>query len=206
MKPNVGSIVELTMVMSRPWRSMMACQYGSDAPPSGSTPIATPASRIAAMSMTSPRSSTYGPTRSSCRVVGAFSAAVAAIRRTPAFAAASSSFARSWIQRVTPVSAGPPCGGLYLNPPSSGGLCDGVTMIPSASRSLPAVVPGQDGARNDRRRREAAFPLDDRLDAVGRRGPRAPSTGPARRARACPGPCRGARRCPADAGSRRSPG
>ena len=37
------------------------------------------------------------------------------------------------IQPVTSVSAGPPCGGLYLKPPSPGGLCDGVTTIPSAS-------------------------------------------------------------------------
>ena len=42
-------------------------------------------------------------------------------------------FARSSIQRVTVVSAGPPVGGLYLKPPSSGGLCDGVMTIPSAS-------------------------------------------------------------------------
>ena len=35
---------------------------------------------------------------------------------------------------MTSVSAGPPLGGLYLKPPSSGGLCDGVTTIPSASR------------------------------------------------------------------------
>ncbi len=34
---------------------------------------------------------------------------------------------------VTAVSAGPPSGGLYLIPPSSGGLCEGVTTIPSAS-------------------------------------------------------------------------
>ncbi len=31
------------------------------------------------------------------------------------------------------VSAGPPSGGLYLMPPSSGGLCDGVITMPSAS-------------------------------------------------------------------------
>ncbi|SIJ37343.1 Uncharacterised protein [Mycobacteroides abscessus subsp. abscessus] len=38
------------------------------------------------------------------------------------------------------VSAGPPCGGLYLNPPSRGGLCDGVTTIPSArSAGLPRL-------------------------------------------------------------------
>ena len=42
-------------------------------------------------------------------------------------------FARFWIAPVTRVSAGPPLGGLYLNPPSSGGLCDGVITTPSAS-------------------------------------------------------------------------
>src|SRR3990172_7554423 len=42
-------------------------------------------------------------------------------------------FARSSIARVTSVSAGPPCGGLYLNPPSPGGLWDGVITIPSAN-------------------------------------------------------------------------
>ena len=31
------------------------------------------------------------------------------------------------------VSAGPPDGGLYLKPPSSGGLCEGVITTPSAS-------------------------------------------------------------------------
>ncbi len=36
---------------------------------------------------------------------------------------------------VASVSAGPPCGGLYLKPPSLGGLCDGVTTIPSASHA-----------------------------------------------------------------------
>ena len=39
---------------------------------------------------------------------------------------------------VASVSAGPPDGGLYLKPPSRGGLCDGVTTMPSARpRSLP---------------------------------------------------------------------
>jgi hypothetical protein len=33
---------------------------------------------------------------------------------------------------VISVPAGPPSGGLYLKPPSGGGLCDGVTTIPSA--------------------------------------------------------------------------
>src|SRR3954452_16847525 len=45
---------------------------------------------------------------------------------------ASSSLARSWIQPVISVPAGPPLGGLYLNPPSAGGLWDGVTTTPSA--------------------------------------------------------------------------
>ena len=39
--------------------------------------------------------------------------------------------ARSSIHLVTCVSAGPPCGGLYLIPPSSGGLCEGVITMPS---------------------------------------------------------------------------
>ena len=34
------------------------------------------------------------------------------------------------------VSAGPPLGGLYLKPPSWGGLCDGVITTPSASPAL----------------------------------------------------------------------
>src|SRR5690625_809688 len=40
--------------------------------------------------------------------------------------------ARRAIAPVASVSAGPPCGGLYLKPPSRGGLCEGVTTIPSA--------------------------------------------------------------------------
>ena len=59
---------------------------------------------------------------------------------TPARPAASSALARSWIHRVTSVSAGPPSGGLYLNPPSAGGLCDGVTTTPSAGGAGPAAV------------------------------------------------------------------
>ncbi len=44
----------------------------------------------------------------------------------------SSSLARAAITLVASVSAGPPVGGLYLKPPSRGGLCDGVTTMPSA--------------------------------------------------------------------------
>ena len=46
-----------------------------------------------------------------------------------------SSLARFAIQLVASESAGPPCGGLYLKPPSWGGLCDGVITMPSASPS-----------------------------------------------------------------------
>ncbi len=59
-----------------------------------------------------------------------------ATRRTPSRPSAPLAsrirLASSWIQRVTSVSAGPPLGGLYLKPPSSGGLCEGVTTMPSA--------------------------------------------------------------------------
>jgi len=48
------------------------------------------------------------------------------------------SFARFAIHLVASVSAGPPWVGLYLKPPSRGGLCDGVMMMPSA-RSGPVV-------------------------------------------------------------------
>ncbi len=40
--------------------------------------------------------------------------------------------ALSWIHFVVLVSAGPPLGGLYLNPPSSGGLWEGEITTPSA--------------------------------------------------------------------------
>jgi len=42
------------------------------------------------------------------------------------------SFARAWIRSVISGSAGPPDGGLYLKPPSSGGLWEGVITTPSA--------------------------------------------------------------------------
>ena len=45
------------------------------------------------------------------------------------------------IQPVTSVSAGPPCGGLYLKPPSPGGLCDGVTTMPSAAGGCARLPP-----------------------------------------------------------------
>jgi hypothetical protein len=42
------------------------------------------------------------------------------------------------IQPVTSLSAGPPLGGLHLNPPLPGGFCEGVVTMPSAS---PVVRP-----------------------------------------------------------------
>ncbi len=80
----------------------------------------------------------------------------------------SSALARSWIHRVTSVSAGPPLGGLYLKPPSSGGLCDGVITMPSARCSRRPRLWTRIAREIDRRRREAVVALDPRLDAVGR--------------------------------------
>src|SRR5581483_6649219 len=71
--------------------------------------------------------------KSSCRVVAALRAVSNGTRFTPALPARSSSFARSCTPLVMSVSAGPPLGGLYLKPPSAGGLCDGVITMPSAS-------------------------------------------------------------------------
>ncbi len=52
-----------------------------------------------------------------------------------------SSLARAAMTDVASVSAGPPWGGLYLKPPSAGGLCDGVTTMPSASPVAPGALP-----------------------------------------------------------------
>ena len=72
------------------------------------------------------------------------------IRRTSASPPLISSLARFAITEVASVSAGPPCGGLYLKPPSLGGLCDGVTTMPSAS-PLPLVEPVETFPRLARR-------------------------------------------------------
>ena len=67
---------------------------------------------------------------------------------------------------MTAESAGPPFGGLYLKPPSSGGLCDGVITTPSA-RPLPApAVVHENRAGDDRRGREAAVALENGFDTV----------------------------------------
>src|SRR5438270_586846 len=52
MKAKRGSMVGLTTVRSSPKREPMACQYASDAPPSGSTAQRTRALRMASRSTT----------------------------------------------------------------------------------------------------------------------------------------------------------
>ena len=95
-------------------------------------------------------------------------------------------------------------GGLYLKPPSSGGLCDGVIDDAVRQPGRAAAVVGEDGVRDDR-----ASACSRRLSSIMTSTPFAASTSsalatPARRARACP--CRGTadRRCPA-CGTHRSP-
>ena len=56
-------------------------------------------------------------------------------------AGADRSLARSAIHDVMSVPAGPPCGGLYLKPPSVGGLCEGVTTMPSARLPSSSAAP-----------------------------------------------------------------
>ena len=107
-------------------------------------------------------------------------------RLTPALPSLSRSFARSSIQRVTSVSAGPPSSGLYLKPPSSGGLCDGVMTMPSARWVVATAVVDEDRARDDGRRRDAIVALDDRLDAVGGQHFERRATARVPTARACP--------------------
>ena len=69
-------------------------------------------------------------------VVPALMACAKGMRFTPASFSEISALARFSIHLVAVVSAGPPLGGLYLKPPSSGGLCEGVMTTPSASSYL----------------------------------------------------------------------
>ena len=114
------------------------------------------------------------------------------MRLTSALPVRSKALARSWIQDVTSESAGPPWGGLYLKPPSAGGLCDGVITMPSLMVVGAAAVVDKDRVRDHRRRRHAVVALENGLDALGGQRPRAPSAAPARRGRACPCPGTGA--------------
>ena len=88
------------------------------------------------MSMTLPKSLTYASRKSYRCVVEARNALSYGIRFTSPSPCSINSFAWASIQLVTRVFAGPPFGGLYLIPPSSGGLCDGVMTIASAIPEL----------------------------------------------------------------------
>jgi hypothetical protein len=85
------------------------------------------------MSTISGSARTYGPMKSCRRVVSAASARASDHRRTSRSSPCSSALARASITPVSSPSAGPPCGALYLMPPSSGGLWLGVMTMPSAS-------------------------------------------------------------------------
>ena len=89
-------------------------------------------------------------------------------RRTSCSPAASMALARFSIHLVAAVSAGPPLGGLYLKPPSSGGLCDGVMTMPSASPVDAAAIVRQDGVGERGGGGVAEVLIDHHLDAVGR--------------------------------------
>ena len=91
---------------------------------------------MASMSRTFARSATYGPTKSCSRVVAARSAFSKLTRFTSRRPASRIAFARDSTAFVMSPPAGPPSGGLYLKPPSSGGLWDGVTTTPSARSVL----------------------------------------------------------------------
>ena len=107
------------------------------APPSGSTPRRRPLERIASMSTTVAQVVDVGRDvvvpvrrRRRQRLAQRSRAGPRGCRRRAA------RWRPSRSPPVTSVSAGPPWGGLYLKPPSSGGLCDGVITMPSASRSV----------------------------------------------------------------------
>ena len=64
------------------------------------------------------------------------------------------------------MSAGPPCGGLYLKPPSRGGLCEGVTTMPSAWAGRAGGVVDHDRPGHGRRRRVVLVALAAHGDAL----------------------------------------
>ena len=78
-----------------------------------------------------------------------------------------SALASASIQRVTSVSAGPPCGGLYLNPPSSGGLCDGRDDNAVGQAGGPPAIVGEDGVRHRGSRRVFVVLRQHDVHAVG---------------------------------------
>ena len=127
-----------------------------------------PARLIASRSTTFGRSSTYVPRKS--YAVHAARARENAIRCTPSRLARISSLARAAITAVASVSAGPPWGGLYLKPPSPGGLCDGRdddAVGEAACPSCRAAVGPDDRVRDGRRRRVGVGRVDEHRDVVG---------------------------------------
>ena len=72
----------------------------------------------------------------------------------------SSSLARSWMCFVVLGAAGPPEGGLYLKPPSAGGLCDGRDHHAVGEPGAAPAVVAEDRMRDDRGRRVAQASLD----------------------------------------------
>ena len=90
------------------------------------------------------------------------------IRVTSESPPAISSLARLAITLVASESAGPPCGGLYLKPPSPGGLCDGRDhdAVGQAGPSRPPVEP-QDRVRDGRGGRVAVAVVDEHGHVVG---------------------------------------
>ena len=109
----------------------------------------------------------------------------AACAARPSSRASSSALAVASIQPVTSVSAGPPFGGLYLKPPLSGGLCEGVTTMPSASPRRAAAVVGENRVRDRRRRRVFVVLRDHARRRRWRPAPRArsPNAGARQRVR-----------------------
>ena len=120
------------------------------------------------MSTTDGRSPTYSPRKSYDDA--AARARANGMRRTSASPPLISSLARAAMTEVASVSAGPPCGGLYLKPPSAGGLCDGVTTMPSA-RPGPVCRPPlalMIAWETAGRRRVAVVGVDQHRHVVGR--------------------------------------
>jgi hypothetical protein len=75
-----------------------------------------------------------GPMKSWRWTCADFNARLSGMRVTLSRLAVSQALASRSMSLVTSMSAGPPSGVLYLKPPSSGGLCDGVTKTPSCAR------------------------------------------------------------------------
>ena len=140
MNAHCGSTSGLTTVRLSPNRLLISSQYATDAEPMGSAPMCRPDFAMTSRSMIEGRSETYESRKSKGPVVAAARAASFETRFTPSSPASMSSLARAAIHSVASESAGPPWGGLYLKPPSAGGLWDGVMTMPSACSSAPDAL------------------------------------------------------------------